>query len=102
MVKLIEQYLPSIILIVIGMFLTNLDKKRTERTEQYQIYISSMFTQMTTCIIANNEGVLALARAMKNGDSNGGLTSAMEKISKANENFESFIRELASNNLAKR
>lgn len=99
---IITEYLPSIILIIIGLILGRLDKMRNDKIDAYQSHISAMFTQMITCITANNEGTLALARAMRNGDTNGGLTAAMDKIAKSNENFENFIRELASSNLAKR
>lgn len=97
----VEQYLPSVIMIVVGLFLGNEDKKRTKKADDHQRHISGMFSQLITCITANNDGMIALAQAIKKGDKNGGLTAAMEKIAKANDSFEIFIRDLAANNLGK-
>lgn len=101
-VKIIEQYLPSIIMIIIGLFLGNQDRKRTANAEMQQRQMTEWFKNVKECIVANNAGTLALAVALKQGDTNGGLTKAMEKIEAANNKFNDFVNDLALNQLAKR
>lgn len=102
LVVLIEQYLPSIILIIIGLYLGNQDKKRTHNMELQQTRMTEWFKKVAKCITANNDGTLALAVAIQSGETNGKLTAAMEEIKTANEAFSAYIDNLAFDTLAKR
>lgn len=99
---IIEQYLPSIIMVIIGLFLTNQDRKRTIRAAKQQEQMAGWFKNVASCIRANNRGTLALAEAYQNGDHNGGLTKALTAIEVADTKLVEFIDDMGFESLTKR
>lgn len=102
MVVLIEQYLPSVIMIIVGLFLTGQDRKRTLKADQQQEQMAKWFKNVAACIRANNKGTLALAEAYLNSDYNGGLSKALGAIQAADDDLDSFIDGMGFESLAKR
>lgn len=108
MEAIVIQYLPSVIMLLIGIWLQRKEKARDdaakldrEEAEKHRRQMAEWFKKLADCITASNDGMLALAVAYKNDNKNGGLTKAMDTLQGSNDGLNDFIKNIGFDHLAK-
>lgn len=100
--EIIAQYAPSVIMVVISLWLAKKDRIRTEREKKSETDLAGFFQDVLGCIGANVRGTMALCECYKNDDHNGGLAKAVDALEAANVKIEDCTRRIAAEGLAKR
>lgn len=95
------QFIPSVLLIIIGAAISYQEKKRSQREESHRAYIEEFLYNMTNCIISNNETTIEAITKIQRCETNGGLTSAINKLSEANTEFRKLMQKMASKQAAR-
>lgn len=113
MAVVIEQYLPSILLIIIGAVIGVISNRREKKRDEYRIErekyekeqeqrMSDWFVNVKNCLSANNAATIAMAIAIRDGKINGELDAAIRTIKEADDGFNKFLTHTATTTIAKR